>query len=213
MSMDKPKGIFDVEIDLSDLPEHSSLDDYFTLQELKQRKFFITDEIDQSVAEHIARFVMWYNKEDADIAPSERQPIFIYISSPGGSVDAGFEIIDVIQMSKTPVYTVNIGYAYSMGFLIMLAGHKRYAMPNSKFLLHDGANGVWDSGAKAQDRMEFDRRVEQRIRDYILGYTTISPEEYHEKFRVEWYMFANEAKGKGVIDYIIGEDAMMDDVI
>lgn len=66
------------------------------------------------------------------------------------------------------MYTVNLGYQYSMGFLIGLAGHKRFAVPNAKFLMHDGSNFIWDSGAKAQDKMEFQKKVEARIRQYVV---------------------------------------------
>lgn len=143
----------------------------------------------------------------------ERKPIIIYVSSNGGDVDSGFELIDVITNSKTPVYTVNLGYQYSMGFLIGLAGHKRYAMPNAKFLLHDGNNFIVDSGAKAQDRMEFNRKMETRIKEYIIAQSRLTAEEYESKYRVEWYMFSDEAKEKGFVDYIIGEDCEIDDVV
>ena len=86
-------------------------------------------------------------------------------------------------------------------------------MPNAKFLMHDGASCVFDSGAKAQDRMEFNRRVEQRIKDYVVRRTNITPDEYDGKLRVEWYMFSDEAKQRGVIDFIIGEDCLMSDVV
>lgn len=92
-------------------------------------------------------------------------------------------VSDVIMNSKTPVYTINLGYQYSMGFLIGLAGHKRYAMPNAKFLLHDGSNFVFDSGAKAQDRMEFNKKMESRIKDYILSRSKLTTEEYDSKYR------------------------------
>ena len=152
-------------------------------------------------------------KEDKDIEPSERKPILLYITSNGGEVDSGFELIDVISNSKTPVYTINLGYQYSMGFLIGLAGHKRFATRNAKFLMHDGSNFIYNSGTKAQDQMEFNKRVEERIKKYILSRSYLTSEEYDSKLRVEWYLFAEEAKDKGFVDSIIGEDCDMDDII
>ena len=143
----------------------------------------------------------------------ENMPILLYVSSNGGSVDPGFVLIDVIQQSKTPVYTINLGYQYSMGFLIGLAGHKRYATKTAKFLMHDGTNFIINSGTKAQDQMEFNRRVEQRVKEDILSRSKISSEEYDSKLRVEWYLFADEAKEKGFCDYIIGEDCTLDDIV
>lgn len=100
-----------------------------------------------------------------------------------------------------------------MGFLIGLAGHKRFAFQNAKFLMHDGSNFVYNSGAKAQDQMEFQRRVEERIKSYILSRSKLTSDEYDGKLRVEWYLFADEAKDKGFVDYIVGKDCSIDDVI
>ena len=100
-----------------------------------------------------------------------------------------------------------------MGFLIGLAGHKRYATRNAKFLLHDGSNLVYNSGAKAQDQMEFQKRIEARIREYVISKSKVSEQEYDSKLRVEWYLFADEAKNKGFVDYILGEDCDINEII
>ena len=100
-----------------------------------------------------------------------------------------------------------------MGFLIGLAGHKRYASKTAKFLMHDGTNFVINSGAKAQDQMEFNKRIEQRIKEYVLAQTKITSEMYDAQMRKEWYMFADEAKNLGVTDYIIGEDCNLDEIL
>lgn len=205
--------IFEIELSSDNLFEHICVDEYFYLQEVKQRKLYLVDDIDQNTIDGIIRFIILYNSVDKGVPRLERKPIVLYISSCGGDVDAGFALIDAIEASKTPVVTVNIGRAYSMGFLTMLAGHERYATKNAKFLLHDGTNVVWDSGAKAQDRMKFDERVEKRIREYVLSRTSITREDYEKNYRVEWYMFAEEAQNKGVIHYIIGQDADIDEVV
>lgn len=119
----------------------------------------------------------------------------------------------MIMNSKTPVYTINLGYQYSMGFLIGLAGHKRFATHNAKFLMHDGSNFVYNSGAKAQDQMEFQKKVEERIKQYIISRSNLTPEEYDSKLRVEWYLFADEAKQKGFVDYILGEDCDINEIV
>ena len=156
---------------------------------------------------------MQINKEDKGLEPHERMPILLYVTSNGGEVDSGFELIDVIMNSKTPVYTINLGYQYSMGFLIGLSGHKRFATRNAKFLMHDGSNFVYNSGAKAQDQMEFNRKIESRIKQYVLSRSKVSEEEYDSKLRVEWYLFADEAKEKGFVDYIIGEDCDINEIV
>lgn len=208
------KGYYDIEIDIGQtLIDGGMVDEIFYLQDLKQRKLFLNAEIDQISIADIAKHILQYNKEDRGKDADTRQPILLYVVSNGGEVDSGFELIDVIQNSKTPVYTINLGYQYSMGFLIGLAGHKRFATRNAKYLMHDGSNFVYNSGAKAQDQMEFNRKVEERVKQYILSRSNLTSEEYDSKLRVEWYLFADEAKQKGFVDYIIGADCDIDSVI
>lgn len=208
------KGYYDYEVEIEKaLLEAGMVEEIFYLNDLKQRKLFLNVDVEQLSVADIVKHIMQYNKEDKGIDPKDRQPILLYVTSNGGEVDSGFELIDIIQNSKTPVHTINLGYQYSMGFLIGLAGHKRYATQNAKFLMHDGSNFVYNSGAKAQDQMEFQKKVEERVKQYILSRSKLTSEEYDSKLRVEWYLFASEAKDKGFVDYIIGEDCDIDGVI
>lgn len=205
---------YDVEVDFGEiLNGRRTIEEIFYLKDLQQRKLFLNEDINQYSIANIVKHIMQLNKEDYGLEPEKRQPILLYINSDGGEVAPGFELIDVICNSKTPVYTINLGYQYSMGFLIGLAGHKRFATPNAKFLMHDGSNLAYNSGAKVQDQMEFQRRVEGRIKQYILSKSKLTAEEYDSKFRVEWYLFADEAKERGFVDFIIGQDCDIDDVI
>ena len=210
----KRKSYYDIEIDIDKaLLDSGMVDEIFYLQDLKQRKLFLNVDVEQLSVADIVKHIMQFNKEDKGIESCERKPILLYVTSNGGEVDSGFELIDIIQNSKTPVYTINLGYQYSMGFLIGLAGTKRFATPNAKFLMHDGSNFVYNSGAKAQDQMEFQRRVEERMKRYILSRSKLTSEEYDSKLRVEWYLFADEAKEKGFVDYILGTDCDIDEVV
>lgn len=209
----KENGYYDIDLDLELDAASGLLEDLFRIKDLKQRKLFLNADIDQWNVEDTVKHILQFNKEDKGKPMEERQPIILYVTSNGGSVDAGFEVIDAICTSKTPVYTINLGFQYSMGFLIGIAGHKRFAMKNARFLMHDGSSFAWDSSAKLQDQMEFQRRAEQRIKGYILAHSKVTEKEYEDKYRVEWYMFADEAKEKGFVDYIIGEDCDIDDII
>ena len=211
--MKRNNGFYEIELDETELLENGMLDDIFYLKDLKQRKLFLNEDIDQYSVQEIIKHILQYNCEDAGKPVEERAPILLYVNSNGGGVDAGFALIDVIKASKTPVYTINLGYQYSMGFLIGLAGHKRFATQNAKYLIHDGSNFVWNSGAKAQDQMEFYKRVDARIRQFIIQNSKINEEEYDQKLRTEWYLFADEAKEKGFTDYIIGVDCTIDDIV
>ena len=210
----KRNGYYDFDMDFEAIMiEAGMVDEMFRLQDLKNRKLFLNENISQDTVHEVVKHILQYNSDDRGIDYAERKPILLYVVSNGGAVDAGFELIDVIQNSKTPVYTINLGYQYSMGFLIGLAGHKRYASKNAKFLMHDGSNFVYNSGAKAQDQMRFNSRVEERIKEYILSRGNLTSDEYDAKLRVEWYMFADDAKERGFVDYIIGVDCDIDEVI
>lgn len=194
------------ELESEDFLKTCGVDEFVYLQNLKDRKIYLTNDIDETIISEAVRYILEYNRQDVGVPPDQRKPIILYISSRGGEVDAGFELIDAISLSLTPVYTVNLGYQYSMAFLIGLAGHKRFASENAKFLMHDGSNFIYNSGTKAQDQMAFNRKIEERIKNYVLTHSKISSDEYDSKLRVEWYMFADEAKEKGFTDYIVGKD-------
>lgn len=205
---------YDIEIDFDTaLLENGLLDELFYLKDLKQRKLFLNTDVNQCSVHEFVKHILQFNREDFGIDPAQRKPILLYINSNGGEVDAGFALIDAIQNSKTPIYTINLGFQYSMGFLIGIAGHKRFATKNAKFLMHDGSNFIYNSGAKAQDQMEFNKKVEDRVKRYILSRGSLSEEEYDSKLRVEWYMFADEAKEKGFVDLIVGEDCDIDAIV
>ncbi len=211
----KPVGYYDdIEISVEEAVSNAAvLDCLFYMKDLKQRKLFLPTEIEAETVGDIVRHIMQINREDADIPPEERKPILLYVSCRGGSLDDGMSVIDAIENSLTPVYTINIGYAYSMGFLIGLAGHKRFCTKNAMFLMHDGTDFIMDSSAKAIDRLEFNKRMEARLKQYVISHSKITQEEYEQKYRVEWYMFSDEAKENGFVDFIIGEDCDLNSIV
>lgn len=207
------KDFYDIDFDEATVLKNWGVNEVFYLKNLKDRKLFLTCDIDECIIDDIVSHILQYNADDKGKPVEERKPILLYCSSNGGRIDPGFELIDVIRQSKTPVYTINLGYQYSMGFLIGLAGHKRYGSKTAKYLMHDGSNFIYNSGAKAQDQMEFNKRIEARVKEYVLDRTKITSEMYDAQMRKEWYMFSDEAKELGVTDYIIGEDCDLDEII
>lgn len=197
------------------LKDTSCLDDMLQLKNYKARRVYVNGEIDSYLADDVVRMILQYNVEDAEngCKPEERTPIRLYLTSNGGDVVSGFKLIDVITSSVTPVHIINFGQQYSMGFLIGLAGHKRYATQNATYLMHDGSEVIFDSMSKAKDRMKFNEAVDERIKQYVLSRGSISEETYDDMIRVEWYMFADEAKRNGFVDEIIGVDCGIDAVI
>ena len=108
-------------------------------------------------------------------------------------------------MSKTPVYTIVIGSAYSAGFFISIAGHKRYAYPLSSFLYHEGSATNGGTANQFQNFSEFYKKQLKQLKEHTLNCTKISEELYEEKKRDDWWLDANEALELGVIDEISEE--------
>lgn len=188
--------------------------DKFDIEDNEQRRIYLNDEIDENIIDSIVYHILRYNRLDKDIPVEDRIPIKIYINSQGGSVSDGYALIDAIRLSKTPIYTINLANCLSMALLIFIAGHKRYAMPHSEFLLHDGASGGFDSSNKMQDRMKFEsEQIESMTKDYIIQNTKISNEQYEMNLRKEWYFLPREGKDIGVVNFIVGEDCDIDDIV
>ena len=184
-----------------------SYSDRFDFEDLENRRIYINCDIDENVIDSAVYHIFRYNRLDRDIPAEERKPIIIYINTPGGIVTDGYCLIDAIRSSITPVYTVNIGTCYSMGFLIFSAGKKRYCMQSSTFLCHDGFSGAIDSMNKLRDRVEFETgEMEEYTMNYIIEQTKITKKQYTANKRKEWYFYPNEAKELGVTDCIVGVD-------
>ena len=190
------------------------MEDTFDLEDLDGRRLYLNGEVDDSVIDGLVYQILRFNRQDKGKAIEDRTPIKLYINSPGGDVTSGYGLIDAIITSKTPVYTINQAMCASMGFLIFIAGNKRFSMPHSEFLMHDGSNFAMGSTAKMKDRMDFELgEIEEMTKNYIIERTNITEQIYSEKYRVEWYFLPKVAKENGVTDYIVGEDCDIDDII
>lgn len=189
------------------LVEDIPLEEEQIRENLEKRILVLNDEISVSILEKCSLYIMKWNTEDKDLQVEKRKPIWLYLQTPGGDVIAGFSLIDVIQTSETPVYTVCFSDCASMGFHIFISGHKRYAFKNSILLIHDGEISVNNSSSKAKDTMKFFETLDKRIKNHVTTSTKITPEFYDSIYDKEYYMYANEeGKELGCVDYIIGED-------
>lgn len=195
--------VFDDELKTLSDDASLTLNDLLYLRNFKNRELWLDGEIDETTVADILVNIREYNRQDHLVPLSERVPIKLFIDSPGGDVVAGLAIIDAIYISKTPVYTVNVSKAYSMAFQIMISGHKRFAFKSSSFLLHDGAEGGFDSSSKFRDRLKFSDDLEKLEIENIVKRTKITNKEYEKNVRREWYMLVPEALELGVIDEVV----------
>lgn len=181
------------------LPDPSMVEFY---RRLKKREILWNDDIDDATID-IALYIRKWNAEDRDIIPENRKLIKIFINSDGGSVDTVLHIIDMIRLSKTPIYTIGMGRVYSAGVLLLMAGHKRYVFPHTCGLIHDGSSGAFGSIGKMLDNLEFTKKLEERMKKYILSSTRITEEVYDQNYRRDWFMFSDEMIDLGVADEVV----------
>lgn len=166
----------------------------------------LIDSVEEQLASGIEMVIRFWNRLDKDIPVEERQPIKIFINSPGGVVTSCLTIMDTIQMSKTPVYTIAIGETYSAGFFIFLAGHKRFCYPNASFLFHEGSTGTGYMDAnKFQNFATFYKRQIAILKALTISKTKITEQWYKEHQNDDYWMFAEEALELGVTDEISKE--------
>lgn len=155
------------------------------------------------IIDNVVRFWNTYDKEN-NIPVAERNPIKIYINSNGGDFISTLTGMDAIENSITPVWTVNVGKAYSGGLFLLLAGHKRLAYKRASFLFHEGScGGVGGDANKFQNYADFYKDLRAMMKDIMLTKTNMTDTEYEKHSKDDWWFFANEALEKGIIDQII----------
>lgn len=200
------------------LKYQGDINDYAYLEELNDRRYEIYETIEgiskgddcnngtKPLIPWLIEQIIQCNREDKGLPVEQRKPIRLYINSPGGDLFTGFGLIDAIRLSKTPVYTINVGEWCSMAFLIGISGHKRYSLPHAKFLLHDGQSFTYGSTAKAQDEAEFNKRYEKEVvKKHVLDCSNMTSEEYDRIFRIEYFMLPQDAMKKNFIDEIVSD--------
>lgn len=157
------------------------------------REIFIGS-LTPEVADRIDRTIRFWNNVDeyryGDII-SERPPIKIYIDSFGGSLSAALTLVDSIKLSKTMVYTINIGTVYKEAFFVFLAGHKRFSYPRSTFLYERDLK-LFDGMDSAQSNyVDFCEKQALELKDMLMEKTKITENEYEK--RKSWWITPSKA--------------------
>ena len=171
-------------------------------QLLKDRIIYLETEVNESMLRLHKQIMLW-NAEDAGKPVEERKPIRIVIMSYGGIGDFMWMLVDAIQMSKTPVYTYNIGVAHSSAGLIFMAGQKRFMTPNATMIIHEGSAGFEGDAGKVLDASESYKKVLKKMKDYILAKTDIPKATLSRKKANDWELNAEDCLKFKVCDEII----------
>ena len=181
------------------LPNPETLDYY---KGLEDREIWITNEIDTDTLD-IARKLMQWNKEDMSIDPNDRRPIKIFFFSNGGDLDINNTLTNLISISHTPVWGINMGRCMSAAAFIFLACHKRFMLPDAYFLFHQGSGAFSGTFGEVAAQMEDYAEQVRNLSTYMVEHTSYTDEEVSANIGGEWYVRSKEAIEKGVCDEIL----------
>lgn len=173
-------------------------------RDLEDRTIWIDYGVDESILE-VSKLIMHFNKRDKGIPVEERKPIKLLLYSYGGDGQACFSLLDVIGLSKTPVWTVNMGVAMSAGLLILLGGHKRFCLKNSTALAHSGSGGASGTFEQTEAQMKDYKRFVETMRNYIIERTNIDSKTLNKYKTKEWYLYADDQVKYGIVNKIIDD--------
>ena len=175
----------------------------------KERKIYLDGDVDENLMA-IQRLILRWNMEDRSEPVEKRAPIWIYIMSYGGDIDYMWMLIDAIETSETPVYTVNTGVAGSAASLIFLAGDRRFMTPRSKLIVHEGSAQLSGDAVKVMDQSESYKKQLKQMKDFILMRTAIPRQQLMKKRNNDWELDAKFCLDNGACDMIISS---MNDII
>lgn len=171
--------------------------------DLQNRIYWLSEEISECSLDLVQYITRW-NSEDKGIPIEERKPIRIIIDCGGGSLSVSETLSNIIKMSKTPVYGIALGFVASGASVIFLSCHKKFALPNTVFVLHKGScsgvSGTYD------EIVSFARDYEKQIEmlmDFYQQNTGYTKEEIEENIQTDWYIRMDEAQEKGLVDELI----------
>lgn len=178
---------------------HGTREVTLTTRHLMNRNIFLNGQINvESANEFLSQF-LFLEQESAE-------PITIYINSPGGDVNAGLMIYDMIQGSQLPINMICIGMAASMAAIIFASGQKgkRYILPHSKVMIHEPllANGVAGSATSIKNISESIMETRATVNGLLAHHTGKTIEEINEATSFDNYMNAPEAIAFGICDKI-----------
>jgi len=174
---------------------------------LKERIVFLTGGVNDEVASLICAQFLFLESEN----PSK--DISFYINSPGGIVTSGLAVYDTMRYIRPDVSTVCIGQAASMGSLLLCAGSegKRYALPNSRFMIHQPSGGVEGQAADIEIQAREILKLRERLNNMYVENTGQKLSVIEEAVDRDRYMSPEEAKEFGLIDEVVISRPRTDD--
>lgn len=166
---------------------------------LKERIIFMVGQVDDHISSLVCAQLLFLESEN----PSKE--ISFYINSPGGVVTSGMAIYDTMQYLKSPVSTVCIGQAASMGSLLLCAGAKgkRYSLPNSRIMIHQPSGGAQGQATDIEIQAREILKLRHRLNEIYVKHTGQTIDKVSLAVERDNFMSAEEAKVFGLIDEVV----------
>lgn len=166
---------------------------------LKDRIIFIGTPIDDFIANIIIAQMLFLQMEDSS------KDVSVYINSPGGSVTAGLAIYDTMQFMKCDVATYCVGQAASMGAILLAAGTKgkRYALPNSRIMIHQPWGGVQGAASDISIQAKEILKLKDKINEILAFHTGQDLKKIEKDTDRDYFMSAEDSKIYGLIDEVV----------
>ena len=173
----------------------------FSEKFLKTRQIILTGEINKELADSIVRQLLILDSEDG------KSPIYMYIDSPGGDVDAGFAIFDMIRFINAPVYLIGMGLIASAATLVLLAVDKefRIGLPNSRYLIHQPLGGMRGVATDIEIYAKDMEKIRAKLNSLIAEQTGTSLEQVTKDTERDFWLDSDEAVKYGLISKIISK--------
>lgn len=185
-------------------------DDLIYFQNLQQRLFYvegiIVQDLDGGYSDvgQLIKNIITINIEDKGKPVEERKPIIVAIDSPGGDLDLSFALADVLRASVTPVHTLGLSSVMSGAFIAFLGGKKRFLLPHTQILCHQGSASMSGNANELNDSMRNYKLTLDRMKNYILENTSIDAKTFSTHRKADWYITTDDAVNKyGIADKII----------
>jgi ATP-dependent Clp protease protease subunit len=165
---------------------------------LKDRVIFLAGPVEDGMASLICAQLLHLE------ADNPKKEISMYINSPGGVVTSGLAIYDTMQYIRSPVHTLCLGMAASMGSFLLMAGEKgsRIALPNSRIMVHQPSGGFSGKASDIERHAEDIIKTKRRLNEIYAKHTGNSVETVEEKLDRDSFMSADEAKAWGLVDHV-----------
>ena len=173
---------------------------------LKDRIIYLGEDVNPTTSSLIVAQMLFLESEDPD------KEIYFYINSPGGSITDGMAIVDTMNYIKCPVETVCVGFAASMGAVLLTAGEKgkRFAMPNSEIMIHQpliGGGGLQGQATEIKIHADHLVRTREKLNKFLSERTGKPLDVIEKDTERDNYMTAEEALEYGLIDGIMTKRA------